>query len=145
MMILSEINLGDEQTMTARVREQIANMLTDAELLRAGGNAKAAERMAKEAARLRTRLERHMATCEARAGKWEAEALGGFVASLDLMVGERSDVTSLKLPSGDVMADTLCAPSAPQSGDAPSERPSDAALSLIDSQCSNAIDGEDQE
>lgn len=135
----------DAEAMTDLMREQIANILADAELLRVGGNAKAAERMTKDAARLRKRLERHMTTREAQLDKWEAQTLDEFVAAMELMVGEASDATGLKLPSGDVMADTSCAPSAPQSGDAPSERPSDAALSLIGSQCSNAIDGEGQE
>jgi hypothetical protein len=128
-MIVSGINFGDEQTMTDRVREQIATMLADAELLRAGGNAKAAERMTKDAARLRKRLERHMATREARADKWEAQTLGGFVAALELMTGDVPEATGLKLPDGDAKAGTSCVRSALGSGD--------ATLRLIRSQCSD--------
>jgi hypothetical protein len=144
-MIAFRINSSNEQVMTDLMREQIANVLADAELLRASGNAKAAERMTKVAVRLRKRLDHHMTTRDAQVDKWEAQTLDAFVAALELMAGESSDATGLKLPSGYAMAGTSCAPSAPQYGDAPSERPSDAALSLIGSQCSGAADREEQE
>ena len=130
-MIAPRINSSDEQMMTDLMREQIANFMADAELLRAGGNAKAAERMTKDAARLRKRLERHITTREAQVDKWEAQTLDGFVAALELMTGEVPEATGLTLPTGNATTDASSALSAPQVGDAFGERLSDAAFSLI--------------
>lgn len=144
-MIAPRINSSNEQVMTDLMREQIANVLVDAELLRASGNAKAAERMTKVAVRLRKRLDHHMTTRDAQVDKWEAQTLDAFVAALELMAGESSDATGLKLPSGYAMADTSCAPSAPQTGGMGRESSNGAADHLIGSQCSGAADGEEQE
>jgi hypothetical protein len=73
-MIMLGIARCDADAMAELVGEQIAAVLADAKLLRAGGNAKIADRMEKEAVRLHKRLERHMTTREARADKREGEA-----------------------------------------------------------------------
>jgi thioesterase domain-containing protein len=120
----------DADTTAELVDEQIAALLADAQLLRAGGNAKTAERMEKDAARLRKRLERHMTTREARAGKWEAQSMDGLVAALELMTGEVPEAFGFKLPTSDALADDSCARAASDVGEAPGSRPSDALSPL---------------
>jgi hypothetical protein len=86
--------------------------------------------MEKDAARLHKRLERHMTTREARAGKWEAHSMDGLVAALELMTGEVPEAFGLKLPTSDAPADDSCSRSASDAGEAPGNRLSDALSPL---------------